>query len=339
MPVLSYIIPVFNSGKCVSYCLDSIYSLPLHEGEFEVIVIDDCSTDDTLQVLMDYVSKHSNMIVLHQEVNQRQGAARNRGIDMARGTYVAFCDADDTIVAEGVVNALKAVSETKADICYFDFEYEQSESVWHRFQMPSETHNTILSGRDYLENYYTCYYNAPWRCLYRTVFLRETNIRFVEGVRWEDCDWTVKVYAKAKQIQFVDGVGYRYAYNAGATSKQRTPEAMSERIYAGLRLMEYGTEIGKALPNLSKVISDEGSNYYVIDTIRLRNLTKYSFRQVKELYSHLGEERRTALSKYSWDKWEILFLNHMKFSLFLLFWLCPMASTGRKAVRLIRNSN
>lgn len=337
MPVLSYIIPVFNGGKCVNYCLDSIYSLPLHEEEFEVIVIDDCSTDDTLQVLRDYASKHSNMTVLHQEVNQRQGAARNRGIDVAKGEYIAFCDADDTIVAGGVMNALKAVSETKADICYFDFEYEQPMGEWHLLEMPKETRNAIMSSAEYLEKYYTCWYNGPVRNLYRRDFLQSTGICFVEGVRWEDCDWTVKVYAKAKQIQFVDGIGYRYAYNAGATSKQRTPEAMSERIYAGLRLMEYGSEIVATLPRLSKVLSDEGRNYYVNDTIRLRNLTKYSFRQVKELYSHLGEERRTALSKYSWNKWETLFLNHKKFSLFLLYLLCPMASTGRKVVRMIRN--
>ena len=74
-----------------------------------MIVVDDCSTDNTLDALNDYASKHSNMVVLHQEVNQRQGAARNRGIDVAKGEYIAFCDADDTIVANGVMNALRAV--------------------------------------------------------------------------------------------------------------------------------------------------------------------------------------------------------------------------------------
>lgn len=338
VPVLSYIIPVYNGGKCISFCLDNVYSLPLYEEEFEVIVVDDCSTDDTMQVLRDYASKHSNMIVLHQEVNRRQGAARNRGIDVAKGEYIAFCDADDTIVAEGVMNALKAVSDTKADICYFDFEYEQPMGEWRRFQLPSETHNKILSAHDYLENYYTCYYNAPWRCLYRADFLREINVRFMEDVRWEDCDWTVKVYAKAKQIQFVDGIGYRYASNENSTSKLRTPEAMSERVYAGLRLMDFGDEISTTFPKLSKIVSEEGRNYYVANTIRLRNLTKYNVLQIKEFYSRLGEKRRTALLKYSWSGWETLFLNNKKVSLFLLLWLCPMASIGRKVVRLVRKS-
>ena len=335
---LSYIIPVYNGEKSILRTLESIYSIGLRETNFELIVVDDSSIDNTSEVLCNASQKHPNLIVLHQETNQRQGAARNRGIDIAKGEYIAFCDADDTIVADGVMNALKAVSETKADICYFDFEYETSDGAWQLFEMPKETRNTILSASDYLNNYYTCYYNAPWRNLYRTDFLRETGIRFEEGVRWEDCDWTVKVYAQAKTIQFVDGVGYRYAFNEEATSRLRTVEAMSERVCAGLRLMEFGEEIRTKMPQFSKVISDEGCSYYVDDTIRLRNLTKYSFKENKELYSFIGQEKRIALSKYSWTLWDTLFLSRRTLSLFLLFFLCPLASLGRKIVALYRKN-
>ncbi len=336
MKKLTYIIPAYDVAGSIKRVLDSIFALPFSCSEYEVIVVDDCSTDNTLDVLRRIQTLHPNMTVLHQERNQRQGAARNRGIDIAKGEYIAFCDADDTIVADGVINALKAVSETKADICYFDFEYEYPKDNWNQFQMPLETRNTVLKSNDYLENYYTCYYNAPWRCLYRTDFLRRTNIRFVEEVRWEDCDWTVKVYAKANKIQFVDGVGYRYAYNACATSKQRTPEAMSERVYAGLRLMDFGREISDTSPRLSAVVKDEGRNYYVTDTIRLRNLTKYSFKKIRAFYSYIGEERRSALIKYTWNKWENLFLKKKSFALSILFFACPLASIGRKIVCLVR---
>jgi glycosyltransferase involved in cell wall biosynthesis len=328
----SYIIPVYNSADCIVACLDGIYSLPFNEEGFEVIVVDDCSTDNTLETLNDYASKHSNMVVLHQEVNRRQGAARNKGIDIAKGEYIAFCDADDAIVTTGVMNALQAVEKSKADICYFDFEYEQPSGKWDLFKMPKETHNTIMSSTEYMEKYYTCWYNAPWRCLYRREFLQSTCVRFVEGVRWEDCDWTVKVYAQAQSIQFVDGIGYRYAFNESSTSKLRTVEAMSERVFAGLRLMNFGEEIKSSLPTLSHVVSDEGRYRYVIDTIRLRNLTKYSFREVKDLYVHMGVERRVDLSHYSWPRWETIFLKYRPIALFVLSIACPMASLGRKIV-------
>lgn len=336
-PVLSYIIPVFNGGKCISFCLDSIYSLPLHEDEYEVIVVDDCSTDCTMQVLRTYASKHPNMIVLHQEVNQRQGAARNRGIDVAKGEYIAFCDADDTIVAEGVMNALKAVSETKADICYFDFEYEQPMGEWHLLEMPKETHNAVMSSADYLEKYYTCWYNGPVRNLYRRGFLQSTGIRFVEGVRWEDCDWTVKVYSQAKEVQFVDGVGYRYKQNGENTcSIAQSPEAMAEQLFAGLRLLQFSDTIHNRLPRLSNTLSEEARFRYVIGILRLRNMSKYSFKSLQRMYALLGDKHRKDLSKYHFTRWVIFCLNHQKMSLCLLSVISPIARVGRSIVKSIR---
>lgn len=339
-PALSYIIPVYNGRRCINFCLDSIYSLPLQEEEFEVIVVDDCSTDNTLEILNEYASRHSNMFVLQQEVNQRQGGARNRGIDIAKGEYIAFCDADDTIVANGVMNALKAVSETKADICYFDFEYETSDGAWQLFEMPKETRNTILSASDYLNNYYTCYYNAPWRNLYRTDFLRKTGVRFVEGVRWEDCDWTVKVYAQAKTIQFVDGVGYKYFQNGTNTcSQSQTPSAMAEQLFAGLRLLCLADELGKKYPQLAVTLEDEARSRYVVGILRLRNLSKYSVNEVSKVYSLLGDAKRKALSGFKFNKWVGFTLRHRLLTLFVLSFVSPMARAGRLLVSLMRTES
>ena len=106
---LSYIVPAYNAASYIPKTLDGIFALPLEEDELEVIVIDDCSIDDTLEVLNNIKQKHPNMVVLHQETNQRQGAARNRGIEIARGEYIAFCYFYDEIVADGVLKALYAV--------------------------------------------------------------------------------------------------------------------------------------------------------------------------------------------------------------------------------------
>ena len=95
---LTYIVPAYNASASIQRTLDSIFSLPLSKSEYEVIVVDDCSTDDTLDVLVGMQKTHSNLIVLHQDTNQRQGAARNRGIEKAKGKYIAFCDADDCLV-------------------------------------------------------------------------------------------------------------------------------------------------------------------------------------------------------------------------------------------------
>lgn len=333
---LSYIIPAYNADSFIQKTLDGIFSLPLTQDELEIIVIDDCSPDNTLQVLKNIQKAYPNLIVLHQETNQRQGAARNKGIEIARGEYIAFCDADDTIVADGVMNAIRAVEKSHVDICYFDFEYEKSDGEWQFFEMPGETRNIILSASDYLNNYYTCYYNAPWRNLYRTEFLKEVNVRFVEGVRWEDCDWTVKVYAKAKEIQFVEGVGYRYAWNESATTKQTDPKAMVEQLKAGVRLSVFAKEIENSLPGLSKVLSDEAKYRYIIQNIRLRNLTKYRVSDMRYVYNNMSALDWKVIETLDLPIWERLVAQHHMLTLLILCVACPIAAIGRKVMEIIR---
>lgn len=335
--ILSYIIPAYNACAYIQQTLDAIFALPLPKDKYEVIVVDDCSTDDTLRILQEQSSKHPNVIVLQQERNHRQGAARNRGIEVARGEYIAFCDADDSIVVEGVMNALQALEKSHADICYYDFECQFRNGLWRKFEMPLKTRDTILSAEEYLNNYYTCAFNAPWRGLYRADFLRRTGIRFVEGVRWEDCDWTVKVYAQAKKIQFVSGIGYRYAWNQCATSKLVSPQAMTEKLMAGVRLTLFARQIKDNLPGLSKTLANEGENVYVKNNLSLRNLTKYSASHLREVYERVPAEDWNVIRTLNLSCWEMIVVNYHSLALSTLSILCPSANIIRRMLEFKRN--
>lgn len=334
MPLLSVIIPAYNASSTIRLCLESVFSLPLTESEREVIVVDDCSTDDTLSVL----SQFKSVVVVHQAYNQRQGAARNKGIDICSGEYVIFVDADDIISSDGILQALEAVRKSGSDICYFGFEFQTKDKSWRKVEVPEAVRNSIVDSKTYLEEYYTTYFNGPWRSLYRTSFLKGTGIRFVEGVQWEDCDWSVKVLSRAKTIQFVDGVGYRYCFNGNSTIRHRNAGTMANRIYAGRRLMEFGEEVRETLPRLSEKVTAEGKNQYVVEALRLRNLTKYPIGVVKELYRRMGEEGRNALLPYEWPFWVHFFLRNKVGSLAFLHLACPCARLGRSLMRHIRKT-
>lgn len=340
MTKLSYIVPAYNAGSFIRQTVDGIFALPLSKDELEVIVVDDCSTDNTCEVLKDMQKAHPNLVVLHQERNQRQGAARNRGIDVARGEYIAFCDADDEIVADGVMNALQAVEKSHADICYFDFEYQRLNGSW--VVCHSQAWNSKWRGvktcksSDYLNDEYTCAYNAPWRSLYRSAFLKNIGVRFVEGVRWEDCDWTVKVYAQAKEIQFVNGVGYRYAWNESATSKQADAQAMAEQLMAGVRLYLFAKQIEKELPGLYATLHQEATHRYVIGNIRLRNLTKYHVADIVAIYRKVNRQDWHVMSTMRLPVWERIVVRHHILTICLLIVACPTAALGRAIVAQTR---
>ena len=330
---ISFIIPAYNASKTIITCLDSIYSLPLQEYEYEVVVVDDCSTDNTINIINDYAQIHTNLVIFQQAQNKRQGAARNRGVKIAKGDYIAFVDADDEIVSEGIMNALDAVQKTEVDICYYDFEYEMPKDVWHRWSTSKELQNKIISSADYLNNHYTCDYNAPWRTLYKNSFLQKSNIAFEEGVRWEDCDWTIKVYYQSNTIQFVEGVGYRYKYGENATSRQKTTQAMYERVLAGIRLLQFAHTC--EYNGLKKIIQDEAYRQYIIAELRLRNLTKYSYKEIVRLLDLMEISKRQYIYNHT-NGWVSFFTKYTLLSKVLLFIACPIACIGRKLMNLKR---
>jgi hypothetical protein len=190
-----------------------------------------------------------------------------------------------------------------------------------------------MSSFDFLNDYYTCDYNAPWRTIYRTEFLKASNILFVEGVRWEDCDWTVKVYAKAKDVQFVDGIGYRYQYGENATSRQKTIQAMYERVLAGIRLLKFSEEC--RIPDLQKTLFEEAMHAYINAELRIRNLTKYKFVDIKDLLGKFEPEELAFIAQYT-TRWLHFVTTRINCCKAILYFACPIAAMGRKLMQLKR---
>lgn len=110
---VSVVIPVYNAQNFIRQCLDSILGQTF--SEFEIICVDDGSTDNSYEILTEYASRNDNITVVKQE-NAGQGVARNRGVSLARGEYVAFVDADDYLHEGNLRILYQTAKETKADI-------------------------------------------------------------------------------------------------------------------------------------------------------------------------------------------------------------------------------
>lgn len=113
--IISIIIPIYNSGKFIKQCLNSILNQTLPYYSFEIICVNDGSTDETAQILHEYQLKHTNIVVLNQQ-NQGQGPARNAGVAIAKGKYIKFVDADDYLHNEALSILYKTAEQTNADI-------------------------------------------------------------------------------------------------------------------------------------------------------------------------------------------------------------------------------
>lgn len=109
---ISVIIPVYNAEKYLPKSLDSVFA---QSGSFEVIAINDGSTDNSLKILQDYAKKHSNMVVIKQE-NKGVAAARNTGLKVAKNKYITFVDSDDWLENNAFENVLAVIKKDKSDV-------------------------------------------------------------------------------------------------------------------------------------------------------------------------------------------------------------------------------
>ncbi|MGI6536370.1 MAG: glycosyltransferase [Eggerthellaceae bacterium] len=136
---LSIVIPLYNSKDYFPHCLDSIYNQGLDENLFEVIVVDDGSNDGVEVFADEAASAHSNMRVLHQANTGSPSIPRNRGLEMAAGKYVFFCDSDDAFLPGSLEKMIRHAEQDELDIGVFNLD-SNGRGVGYGGLWPVESH-------------------------------------------------------------------------------------------------------------------------------------------------------------------------------------------------------
>lgn len=216
---LSYIIPFYNGKKYIDACLTSLYQQELKEGEFEIIVVDDNSSDvSSVDILKQWQTKHSNIRILHNEKNLRVGASRNKGIREAKGKYIWLIDQDDKIATNCAKELLTILDENQLDYLTFDFLDFDDNGNAQPHQLV--TNNTpIMPGLDYA--YKICnkqiwnnqWDTNVWHQIYNRDFMLKHNIFFTEVSYFDDMIVNLKSLMYAKRMKAIPVAFYHYRYN------------------------------------------------------------------------------------------------------------------------------
>ena len=165
--LISFVIPSFNSSGTIKRCLDSIYGLSIDNSIFEVIVVDDCSTDSTVALLKEYACSHRNLVLLRQPENHRQGAARNKGTSVAKGKYIIFVDSDDE-TAKGVVAAVQKAEDEGLDMIAMRCSKSVHGIEKEQMSLPFKK-GDLFSGYEMQTNF-PFWGTAPWSYIIRSHF-------------------------------------------------------------------------------------------------------------------------------------------------------------------------
>lgn len=229
---LSVIVPVYNTEEYLKECIDSILNQTL--DLYEVIIVDDGSTDGSLDIINGYVENYSNVHAISQK-NCGQGAARNMGLRIAKGEYIYFIDSDDILEKNALEHCYNLAYKNKLDMLIFEsdifgnIEVENMEQ--YMFHRRINRIGEVLNGVDFIEeNYYKIsLLNIPFT-LYLREFLINNRLFFLEQTIYEDVDFYHRTIGCNPKMMIIDNIFYhrRYRQNSIMTSKVTETSIMNK---------------------------------------------------------------------------------------------------------------
>lgn len=213
---LSIILPVYNVEIWLGRCLDSQFNQGLFEDEFEVIIVNDGSEDNSLELANDFAAKHSNVKVISRE-NGGLSAARNTGLEHAHGNYIWFVDSDDFIEPNSIKPILEYAELNELDMMCFFFQLAFEDGHTEKYFYRPKHENEIFSGDEFVSK--TGFIMSPWASIYKKSFLDNNSLRYMEKILHEDEEFSPRAQFLAKRIAHTDTIVYNYFQRTGSIMK------------------------------------------------------------------------------------------------------------------------
>ena len=236
---LSIIVPVYNTEAYVAKCLDSLIEPEL--GGYEIIAVNDGSTDSSGQVVREYEEKYPDLIKVVETPNGGLSHARNVGIDASEADYLLFIDSDDYL-SDHAVSEILQVLEQDMDIAVFDFVHVNEDGeVTASFDGSGRTEAFTLEENP---EFLFCPHNAVNKIWKRSLFT-EHGIRFAEGLWYEDLATSPKLYPLAQRILPVHQAWYRYLQRQGSITNNRSTARNDEMITVANMVIDWYRETGR----------------------------------------------------------------------------------------------
>lgn len=265
---LSIIIPAYNVEDYIIDCLDSVVNSIKGFDSYEVILIEDCSSDSTLEVLNNNKINYDKVKILVNEVNLGLSGSRNRGLTEARGRYITFVDSDDMLTKGILSDGMDVLKSTEVDIAEFEFkDFDKKidiESFIQSYKLPGDIEiKKDLAIISNLANGYACgkiYKRDLWN-----------DVRFAEGLYCEDAIIGNIILRRCNSYIKLNKIGYLYRANPNSVSRSIEKRNLGyDHFYMIFYCLHLAKKLGLTLNNsFYKRLFVESSNFLNIRTFYL----------------------------------------------------------------------
>lgn len=242
---ISVILPVYNTPELyLRTCLDSLLSQTM--GDFQVICVDDVSTDGSLHILEEYARKDARFQIIKNSHNQGVAGSRNRGATLATGAFLYFLDCDDWLESDAFELLIQEAKTKELDVLLFEGEFTyETEEIAENFPRPLNflkyppSQGEVTTGKTlfhFLQKEGR-YCGFTWLLLIRRAFYQKNSFSFAENTAGggDDFTLTLAVILKAERITYINKVLYHYQFRAGSgTTKKRYHDFLKKHLYSYL---------------------------------------------------------------------------------------------------------
>ena len=224
---VSIIVPVYNVEKYLERCVNSLVNQGLDFNDYEILLVNDGSTDNSLPIANRLKEKYENIKVFTQE-NQGLSGARNTGLDKAIGDYVMFIDSDDYLKPNSISKLLKNVQEQDLDVCHFNLSVMKPDGSFIDDQLYRLQYETIYTGKQIIKDGQLI--GSVCSNIYKRSVFEENGLRFTLGITHEDVEFTPRLFAQVRRVMIVDIAPYVYFYNNDSLSTAPSLEKRNKYI-------------------------------------------------------------------------------------------------------------
>lgn len=249
-PLVSIVIPVYNVQRYIGMTIESV--LDQQYTNFELILVDDGSLDESPSICDEYAASDSRIKVIHKE-NQGVSIARNTGIAAAKGEYLAFVDGDDLLYPESLRLLIERALATGAEVVSGNVRRTKGTRSWQSWHH-KHSHLTDLNKASLAEIPELLYDTVIWNKLFSLGFWRRNNFSFPEGVIFEDMFLAYQAYDKANHIDIVSEPIYQWRVREEESSATQQKGNVKNVVDRALALSQLWTAImAKGDPELTNV--------------------------------------------------------------------------------------
>jgi glycosyltransferase involved in cell wall biosynthesis len=307
MKTISVIIPMYNVAKYLETCVSSVLNQDIEERDYEILMINDGSLDDSEEVAKNLASRIPSIKIITQE-NKGLGGARNTGIKNAIGEFLIFLDADDLLFKGSLKNLIQICEKDKLDILEFGAN-KIDESGLVLSTITKESNGKIYKGIDYYKQ--IKYMGSACNKIYRRDFLLKNNLWFLEHIFGEDFEFNTRVLFFTNKIRAVSTIGAEFLQTTNSITRSTNRESKVKYLRSFFKILENLTSFK------TKVVSSDDNKIeeFFLERLTLTNIDifymmlkhDFTYKEMVAIKKELKEKNLLFLKNKVTDKQKNLF--------------------------------